>query len=119
LAAERPRPLEPPWTAICPLGRLIDQTIVCASIGGNDLMLIWSDGRAVACERACPHEQADLSRGRLSNGRLLCPRHAASFDLDDGSISAGWPSGPLKIYPVRIAEGQVWIDAAKVASGEC
>jgi 3-phenylpropionate/trans-cinnamate dioxygenase ferredoxin subunit len=119
LAAERPRPLEPPWTAICPLGRLIDQTIVCASIGGNDLMLISSDGRAVACERACPHEQADLSRGRLSNGRLLCPRHAASFDLDDGSISAGWPSGPLKIYPVRIAEGQVWIDAAKVASGEC
>jgi 3-phenylpropionate/trans-cinnamate dioxygenase ferredoxin component len=99
------------WTAICPLDRLIEQTFVCARIGETDVLLIWDQDRAVACERACPHEQADLSHGRLSNGRLLCPRHAASFDLDDGAITAGWPSRPLRIYPVRIAEGQAWIDA--------
>lgn len=104
------------WTAICPVNRLIEKTFVCTSIDGNDLMLIWDGSRAIACERACPHEQADLSRGRLSNGRLLCPRHAASFDLDDGSITAGWPSAPLRIYPVRFAEEQVWIDAEAVTS---
>jgi 3-phenylpropionate/trans-cinnamate dioxygenase ferredoxin subunit len=98
------------------VSRLIEKTFVCASIGGNDLMLIWTSGRAIACERTCPHEHADLSRGRLSNGRLLCPRHAASFDLDDGSITAGWPSRALRIYPVLIAEEQVWIDAMAVAS---
>jgi nitrite reductase/ring-hydroxylating ferredoxin subunit len=97
--------------AICPLDRLIEQTFVCARIGETDVLLIWDQDRAVACERACPHEQADLSHGRLSNRRLLCPRHAASFDLDDGAIKAGWPSRPLRIYPVRIAEGQAWIDA--------
>jgi 3-phenylpropionate/trans-cinnamate dioxygenase ferredoxin component len=99
------------WTAVCPLGRLIEQTFVCARIGETDVLLIWDENRAIACERACPHEQADLSQGRLSNGRLLCPRHAASFDLDDGAITAGWPSRPLRIYPVRIAEGHAWIDA--------
>jgi 3-phenylpropionate/trans-cinnamate dioxygenase ferredoxin subunit len=99
------------WTAVCRVSRLVEQRFVCARIGGADVLLIWVEDRAVACERACPHEQADLSRGRLSNRRLLCPRHAASFDLHDGSITDGWPSRPLRIYPVRIADGQAWIDA--------
>jgi 3-phenylpropionate/trans-cinnamate dioxygenase ferredoxin component len=99
------------WTVVCPVSRLVEQTFVCTRIGKTDVLLIWDQDRAVACERTCPHEQADLSQGGLSNGRLLCPRHAASFDLDDGAITAGWPSRSLKIYPVRIAEGQAWVDA--------
>ena len=97
------------WTAACALERLTTQGIVCARVAGTDLILIWNDGRAVACERACPHEQADLSLGHLSQGRLVCPHHAASFDLDDGSISQGWASRPLRIYPVRVEQGEVWV----------
>jgi 3-phenylpropionate/trans-cinnamate dioxygenase ferredoxin component len=98
---------ESSWTAVCPVSRLIEQMFVCAKIGEAEVLLIWDEGRAVACERACPHEQADLSQGRLSNGRLLCPRHAASFDLDDGTITSGWPSRSL-----QVREGRIWIDAA-------
>ena len=72
---------------VCGLSRLISQTIVCARVTGVDLILVWNEGRAVACERVCPHEQADLSLGHLSDGRLFCPRHAASFDLQQWSIS--------------------------------
>lgn len=92
------------------------QIIVCARVTAVDLILIWNDGDAVACERFCPHEQADLDLGHLSAGRLFCPRHAASFDLRDGRISFGWPSRPLRIYPVRIEDDQVWIDARAIAS---
>jgi 3-phenylpropionate/trans-cinnamate dioxygenase ferredoxin component len=108
----RDKPAEPSgWTPACALERLIDQGMVCARIEGAELILIWSEARAVACERACPHEQADLSRGHLSAGRLVCPHHAASFDLEDGSISSGWASRPLRIYPVRVEQGQVWVKA--------
>lgn len=99
---------------VCGLGRLISQTIVCARVVGVDLVLVWGEGRAVACERACPHEQADLALGHVSGGFLFCPRHAASFHLRDGRISYGWPSGPLRLYPVRTTDDQVWIDAAAV-----
>ena len=58
---------------VCGLSRLISQTIVCARVTGVDLILVWNEGRAVACERMCPHEQADLSLGHLSGGRLFCP----------------------------------------------
>jgi 3-phenylpropionate/trans-cinnamate dioxygenase ferredoxin component len=101
---------------LCGLNRLISETIVCARVTGVDLILVWNQGRASACERICPHEQADLAHGHVSGGRLFCPRHAASFDLRDGRIFYGWPSRGLRIYPVRIAEGQVWIEAETIRS---
>lgn len=99
------------WLAVCRLDRLVLRKMLCTQVKGIDLILIWSDGRAVACERVCPHEQADLSLGHVSDGRLFCPRHAATFDLCDGRISEGWSSRPLRIYPVRIEDDQVWVDA--------
>lgn len=104
------------WISTCPVNRLIERTILCTRVAGVDLILIWNGEAPVACERACPHEQADLSLGHLSSGRLFCPRHAASFDLAQGRISDGWSSPPLRLYPVRIADGEVWVDAEAVRS---
>jgi 3-phenylpropionate/trans-cinnamate dioxygenase ferredoxin subunit len=104
--------LDERWIRVCRLSHLIERTMVC--MAGVDIILIWSDHRVVACERACPHEQADLGLGDLSAGRLVCPRHAASFDLDQGQISRGWTSRPLRIYPVRIVDGEVWVDAEAI-----
>jgi nitrite reductase/ring-hydroxylating ferredoxin subunit len=109
-------PAEGKWMPVCGLSHLISQTIICSRVTGIDLIVIWNEGRAVACERICPHEQADLSLGHLSAGRLFCPRHAASFDLRNGRISYGWPSRPLRVYPVRIEADQVWIDAGAINS---
>jgi len=102
------------WVPVCGLSQLTAQTIVCVRVTGVDLVVLWNDGRAVACERACPHEQADLSQGCVSGSRLFCPRHAASFDLRNGRISYGWSSRPLQLFPARIRDGQVWIDAATI-----
>ncbi|WP_247281401.1 MULTISPECIES: Rieske (2Fe-2S) protein [unclassified Bradyrhizobium] len=93
---------------MCDLDRLKAVTIV--RVAGRDMLVIWNEGDVVACDRVCPHEQADLGRGRVEAGRLFCPRHAASFDLRDGAITAGWPSPPLRLYPVRITGEQVWVD---------
>jgi 3-phenylpropionate/trans-cinnamate dioxygenase ferredoxin subunit len=102
------------WIEVLPLERLVDQAIVCVRVQAVDLLLVRDGERIMACERACPHEQADLSLGRVAEGRLSCPRHFASFDLKDGRISAGWPSRPLRRYPVRIEGGLIWIDTAAI-----
>jgi 3-phenylpropionate/trans-cinnamate dioxygenase ferredoxin component len=105
---------EAKWVEVSPLARLADQTIFRVRVEAVDLLLVRDGERIAACERACPHEQADLGLGRITGGRLLCPRHLASFDLDDGHISAGWPSRPLRRYPVRIKDGRIWVDAAAI-----
>ncbi|MGT2489312.1 Rieske (2Fe-2S) protein [Methylobacterium oryzae CBMB20] len=65
--------------------------------------------RIVAAERACPHEGADLARGRCVAGRLLCPRHRASFDLRDGSVSPGWSFRALRLFAIEAALDGLWL----------
>jgi 3-phenylpropionate/trans-cinnamate dioxygenase ferredoxin subunit len=103
------------WVEVLPLDRLADQSIFCVRVEAADLLLVRNGESVVACERACPHEQADLSCGRIVDGRLFCPRHLASFDLRAGHISAGWPSRPLRLYPIEIRDGRIWIDSARIS----
>lgn len=100
------------WVIACTLERLAEKAMVCTRIGGVDLIVMTDGERIFACERACPHEQADLSHGRVDGGRLFCPRHLAWFSLLTGEISPGWSSRALRRYPVRTVEGQVWISVA-------
>jgi 3-phenylpropionate/trans-cinnamate dioxygenase ferredoxin component len=102
------------WVAVCPSEAVAQQAIVCVRVASVHLLLIRDGDRIYACERACPHEQADLSLGRVTDGRLFCPRHLASFDLNDGTVSAGWESRALRRYPARIDAGRIWIDAEAV-----
>jgi 3-phenylpropionate/trans-cinnamate dioxygenase ferredoxin subunit len=99
------------WVAVCTQKRLSEQRIVCGQVAGVGLIIVQDGDRIYACERACPHEQADLSLGRVADGRLHCPRHLAWFDLTDGQISAGWTSPTLRRFPVRADGAEIWVDS--------
>lgn len=50
---------------------------------GRHVMLIRDERGAVAALGAqCPHRHADLSTGELAAGRIRCPYHGWSFDLE-------------------------------------
>ena len=102
------------WVAVCPAIDLTAQAFLCARVGAVDLLLMRDGDKIFACERFCPHEQADLSLGRVTDGRIFCPRHYASFDLRDGIVSPGWSTPALRRYPVRISDGKIWVDAGAV-----
>ena len=98
------------WVAVGAEERWRDQAIVCVKAAGVSLLVIRDGEKLFACERACPHEQADLGLGRVKDGRLHCPRHLAWFDLQDGQISPGWTSRALRRYAVRIINSEVQVD---------
>jgi 3-phenylpropionate/trans-cinnamate dioxygenase ferredoxin subunit len=95
--------------ALCSVQASIDAPILPVRAGDRQLLVIRDGDRIVACERACPHEQADLALGRCAHGRLFCPRHYASFDLRDGTVSAGWTVRPLHLYPVTIRAQNIFV----------
>jgi 3-phenylpropionate/trans-cinnamate dioxygenase ferredoxin subunit len=104
------------WVVACSLDRFAERNIACVQVEGADLILVRDGDRVHAFERACPHEQADLSEGHVADGRLFCPRHRASFDLSDGAISKGWPSRDLRRYAVRVEDDKVWIGESAIRS---
>ena len=108
-----PTSVDSNWAAAAPTSRLGGRSIIAVRVAGTDLILV-KDGEGIyAYDRACPHEQADLCIGHVAGRRLHCPRHMASFGLEDGHISAGWQSRDLRRYPVRIEKDIVWVDLAK------
>ena len=95
--------------AVCGVDALTDAQIVPVQAGDRQLLIVKDGDRIVACERTCPHEQADLALGRCARGRLFCPRHYASFDLRDGAVSAGWTVRPPRLYAVTIRAQTIFV----------
>lgn len=70
-------------------------------------------GRPVVQSAWCPHLGADLSLGKIVDGRLRCPYHHWSFDTD--GMCASIPTGDkipgsarIFTYPSEEAWGLVW-----------
>lgn len=61
----------------------------------------------------CPHAMGDLSYGAVYNGQVECPVHGYRFDVTTGECV--WPSGesPLRVYPVQVVDGMVYIKVEK------
>lgn len=63
-----------------------------------------------ATDDLCTHEKWSLGEdGELEGHEIVCCLHLAAFDVRDGSATRFPATEPLKVYPVRIVEGEVWI----------
>lgn len=109
-----------PTTALPPGERRIVQISSTASVGVFNV-----SGKFYAIRNYCPHEGAELCRGKLTGtnlatnrsgdyqwGRkdmvLRCPWHAWEFDLETGK-SLFDEKLRVRTYPVVERDGQLWI----------
>lgn len=68
-------------------------------------------GEFFATDDTCTHGQASLSEGEVGDdGQVECPWHGGTFCVRSGKAS-GFPAVlPLKVYPIHIDEGKVYLD---------
>jgi nitrite reductase/ring-hydroxylating ferredoxin subunit len=77
-------------------------------VRGRKLALVRTSEGFFAVEDACPHRGSALGAGFLDGSTLHCPLHGWGFDVRSGA-GLTRPDKPVRTYPVRIAEGRVWI----------
>jgi nitrite reductase (NADH) small subunit len=59
------------------------------------------EGKVFATQSLCPHREGPLVDGIIGAGRVVCPLHAFTFDLETGTpIGNECPS--LVTYPVSL-----------------
>lgn len=100
------------WIQVTHVGALPDGVIEVVDL---------EDGRAVAVTRAggnlyafldeCSHEALPLSDGEIEGTEIVCPYHAARFDLASGAATAPPAYEGIPIFAVREVDGIVEIDA--------
>jgi nitrite reductase/ring-hydroxylating ferredoxin subunit len=78
---------------------------------GKQILLIASGGRVFAVANRCPHEGYPLSEGTEGPGCVLtCNWHNWKFDLSTGAALIG--RDPVRVYPVEIRGGEIFVDLA-------
>ena len=76
----------PPLHRVAPRSQLRDGVPLRVEAGDTPVLLI-RDGDAVHAYQAdCPHAGAPLDQGAVCGGRLICPWHKATFDVQRGAL---------------------------------
>ena len=67
-----------------------------------------------ATEDTCSHAQASLAAGDVDVDECTveCPYHASLFDIRSGHVLSLPANRPVKTYPVKIVEGEVFVEVS-------
>ena len=76
-------------------------------------------GKAYATSNYCTHLDCLLSSGKLVDDGICCSCHGSVFDLDSGEPIYPPATVPIRTYPVREEDGELYVgvSAADVRDG--
>ncbi len=67
-----------------------------------------------AAANTCPHKAGPLSEGIVHGQKITCPLHNWVFDLNTGEAQG--EDARIDVYPVRLENGRVLLDAEAIGS---
>lgn len=63
-------------------------------------------------EDVCSHDGQPLTNGLIQDCSIICPRHAARFDLKSGKALCMPATDPIRVFRTEIRDGAVWADVS-------
>lgn len=97
------------WFDVCEVEKLRANTFRVISLDDIDVMVFNLDGNYYAIEDQCTHDGGTLSDGELKGCEIICPRHAARFDIRSGKVTAPPAYENVRIFPTRTDKGMVQV----------
>jgi nitrite reductase/ring-hydroxylating ferredoxin subunit len=105
------------WTRAADLDRLQLSHPIAVKLHGKHIALFLHQGEVLACNDRCPHEGYPLVEGALDADCVLtCHWHNWKFDLRTGATIYGGDN--LRVYPVKVEDGAVWLDTRDPPAAE-
>jgi len=87
-------------------------TVKAFELDFDRVAVVNLDGEFYAISDICTHEEAYLSEGEIIDGAIECPLHGSRFDIRTGQVLALPAVMPLKTYPVKVENGEVYVAPA-------
>jgi len=77
----------------------------------DDVMIIVFNlgGEYYAIEDVCTHDYSSLDDGELDGDQIICPRHAARFNIKTGEALTAPAYEAIPTFPVRLEDGIVQV----------
>lgn len=104
-----------PFTRACAATDVTEGFGKKVEVSGKAIALFRVDGKVLAIDDLCTHDEASLSEGVVmkdATGKCVveCPWHGAHFDLCTGTAVTLPAVTPVKPYAVREENGAIEID---------
>ncbi|WP_420000109.1 non-heme iron oxygenase ferredoxin subunit [Streptomyces boninensis] len=98
------------WHAVAGADEVEEDDVAPFEVRGCSLALFHlEDGSYHVTDDRCTHQEASLSEGYLEGDIIECPRHQGLFHVPTGRPKAAPVVAPLRVYPVKVEDGQVWV----------
>lgn len=97
------------WVEACETGDIDTDEVLRFDKDERSFAIYNVEGEFFATDGHCTHEQQHLAEGFVFDGVIECPLHMGQFDIETGEAIAGPVCIDLKIYPVKVEEGRVYI----------
>jgi 3-phenylpropionate/trans-cinnamate dioxygenase ferredoxin subunit len=99
------------WVKACSIDDIDPEDVIPLSVGGRDYAIYRSENdEFYASDGHCTHERTLLCDGLVLDGVIECPLHNGRFDYRTGRALSAPAIVDLTTYPVRVADGQVYLD---------
>lgn len=97
------------WFDVCEVEKLRPNNFRVVDLDDIEVMVFNIDGKFYAIEDQCTHDGGTLSDGELSGCEIICPRHAARFDVRNGKVTAPPAYEDVKTFPTRIENSMLQV----------
>jgi nitrite reductase/ring-hydroxylating ferredoxin subunit len=67
------------------------------------------NGEFRATADTCTHGDASLAEGLIEGNNIVCPYHSGAFDIRSGEPCGAPCAIPLKVYPLSVENGVVYL----------
>lgn len=78
------------------------------SIKGRSVLICRGEQGVFAVDELCSHKSLSMAFGVVHEGKIICPHHQYTFDLDTGRCSMR-RCAPINTYPVEVVDEEVFV----------
>lgn len=100
------------WTDAADAAELPAEDVISLDVGGREIALYKVDGDIFATDNTCTHGRARLCEGFLLGHEIECPLHQGRFDIRNGRPTCEPATEALRVYPVKVEDGRVFVQLA-------
>jgi 3-phenylpropionate/trans-cinnamate dioxygenase ferredoxin subunit len=99
------------WVEAVAFDSIGEDDVVPFTVDGRDFAIYrTTEGDVFASDGHCTHERTLLCDGLVMDATIECPKHNGLFSLIDGMALGAPVLVNLKMFPVKVEDGKIYID---------
>ena len=100
-----------PWIEVCATDVIEKEDVIRFDLEGRTFAIYrTADDAYYATDGLCTHADVHLSGGFVMDHIIECPKHNGRFDFTTGQAKGAPACVDLRIYPVKVEAGKVFLN---------